>query len=514
LDARGSMPPPTQAELRYYEEELKSAEAALDKQLEYLDDINSGSETVHDYFTYHTSPQNTSPPKASFIDIQTLPFYQLKEDLNRLDRCSSNDSGLGTSMSPTRAIEESSGNSDDASTPTPANSSAPVPQPRRRFPRLGVSAVLNSNAVSSDSSSDERLTVTPPPTAAPRTSTPSGSPSKLSETPQSPVISKQSESTLLPPDFLNPAIIPNSSASTQNIEDLLYPGMKAACQKSSSSGLAKKILSSLKSKTGSGLNRMRLSLAELTKSEKDKAMMESQIIQKIMSESENPTQPEDFSLHMIAEASLARLTEMTEQGSKTSNKQTPRAAVPPTGITIETGVTSAQKMVTPEPTRKSRRSKRVDPAEAARKSRHQSRRRKVISEVKKQVQSAHQIAPVPAPASYNFSPANAQQLKKVYKGQLPQYRNGQLDWNYLWFFSDSSTTNSSDKSHLNVTSPVTSITSSESESDSDDHKRPINRRRRVRAHKPSDSPAKEAKKRRIRRLAPPRDDNILLLGMI
>ena len=84
LDARR---PPTQAELRYHEEELKSAEAALDKQLEYLDDINSGSETVHDYFTYHTSPQNTTncPPKASpsFIDIQTLPFSQLKEDLNR-----------------------------------------------------------------------------------------------------------------------------------------------------------------------------------------------------------------------------------------------------------------------------------------------------------------------------------------------------------------------------------------------------------------------------------------------
>ena len=85
LDARR---PPTQAELRYHEEELKSAEAALDKQLEYLDDINSGSETVHDYFTYHTSPQtttNNSPPKASpsFIDIQTLPFSQLKEDLNR-----------------------------------------------------------------------------------------------------------------------------------------------------------------------------------------------------------------------------------------------------------------------------------------------------------------------------------------------------------------------------------------------------------------------------------------------
>jgi hypothetical protein len=56
LDARGSMPP-SQAALRYHEEELKSAEAALDKQLEYLDDINSGSETVHDYFTYHTSPQ-------------------------------------------------------------------------------------------------------------------------------------------------------------------------------------------------------------------------------------------------------------------------------------------------------------------------------------------------------------------------------------------------------------------------------------------------------------------------
>ena len=294
--------------------------------------------------------------------------------------------------------------------------------------------------------------------------------------------------------------------------------------KSSSSGLAKKLLSSLKSKTGSGLNRMRLSLAELTKSEKDKAMMESQIIQKIMSESENPTQPEDFSLHMIAEASLARLTEMTEP-AQTSAKKTPRAAVPPTGITIESVTpTVTQKMVTPEPTRKSRRSKRVDPAEAARKSRHQSRRRKVISEVKKQVQSAHQMAPVslalPAtvPVSYspNVSPANAQQLKKVYKGQLPQYRNGQLDWNYLWFFSDSSTTNSSDKSHLNVTSPVTSITSSESESDSEnaDQKRAINRQRRVRAHKPSGSPAKEAKKRRIRRLAPPRDDNMQLLGMI
>lgn len=422
-------------------------------------------------------------------------------------------------MSPTRAIEESSGNSDDASTPTPqtSSSSPPVPQPRRRFPRLGVSSVLvNSSGAltpvssSNDSSSDERLT--PVPTAAPRTSTPSGSPSKLpTEQPQSPVIPKQSE--ILPPDFLNPAIIPNISNTSQNIEDLLYPGMK----NQKSSGLAKKILSSLKSKTGSGLNRMRVSLAELTKSEKDKAMLESQIIQKIMSESENPTQPEDFSLHMIAEASLQRLTEMTE-GSSTE-KQARRAAVPPTGITIGSPV--SQKIVTPESTRKSRRSKRVDPAEAARKSRHQSRRRKVISEVKKQVQSAHQSPSQPLNIPACYSPvvgakpvATAQQIKKVYKGQVPQYRNGQLDWNYLWFFSDSSTTNSSDKSHLNVTSPVTSITSSESESDSEDHKRQISRRRRVRQHKPSGSPLKEAKKRRIRRLAPPRDDNIQLLGMI
>ena len=52
--------------LRYEKAQL---EAALDEQIENLEEANSGSESVHDYFSYSTS----YPIVTKYFNTQTLP---------------------------------------------------------------------------------------------------------------------------------------------------------------------------------------------------------------------------------------------------------------------------------------------------------------------------------------------------------------------------------------------------------------------------------------------------------
>ena len=90
LDARcTTFSPPTQLELKILEEheqnlklEAAQIEAALDEQLENLEEANSGSETVNDYFTYSPSYHNYNyscnynQQKKTFLNVQTLPTNQ------------------------------------------------------------------------------------------------------------------------------------------------------------------------------------------------------------------------------------------------------------------------------------------------------------------------------------------------------------------------------------------------------------------------------------------------------
>ena len=86
LDARcTTLVPPTRFELKLLEEhelnlaaEAAQIEAALDEQLENLEEANSGSETVNDYFTYspayhHQQTAACLPEKATYLNVQTLP---------------------------------------------------------------------------------------------------------------------------------------------------------------------------------------------------------------------------------------------------------------------------------------------------------------------------------------------------------------------------------------------------------------------------------------------------------
>ena len=57
--------------LRY---ETAQLEAALDEQIENLE-ANSGSESVHDYFSY-----STSYPATMFLNSQTLPSSTISDE--------------------------------------------------------------------------------------------------------------------------------------------------------------------------------------------------------------------------------------------------------------------------------------------------------------------------------------------------------------------------------------------------------------------------------------------------
>ena len=91
LDARCTrFSPPTDFELKILEEheenlkqEAAQIEAALDEQLENLEEANSGSETVNDYFTYspsyhHYHHHHHFEEKKTFLNVQTLPNNQAK----------------------------------------------------------------------------------------------------------------------------------------------------------------------------------------------------------------------------------------------------------------------------------------------------------------------------------------------------------------------------------------------------------------------------------------------------
>ena len=83
LDARIKKQPSPEAiadfrRLEAHEENLRyekaQLEAALDEQIGNLEEANSGSESVHDYFSY-----STSYPTSMFLNSQTLPSSTISD---------------------------------------------------------------------------------------------------------------------------------------------------------------------------------------------------------------------------------------------------------------------------------------------------------------------------------------------------------------------------------------------------------------------------------------------------
>jgi hypothetical protein len=171
----------------------------------------------------------------------------------------------------------------------------------------------------------------------------------------------------------------------------------------------------------------------------------------------------------------------------------------------------------------------------------------MITEVRRRVHEAHKRVqvdeshkPSKVPAAYRSD--RTKQPVYTRGGQVPQFRNGELDWNYLWFFSDSSsattnsTTNSSnpgDLSQLTTNQTVISneFCSSASSASSSTDSTIIEEKTKLtdtppptavgsppsRNIKPSPQPVlRHATKKRIRKLTvnPPTEDSMTLLGMV
>ena len=294
----------------------------------------------------------------------------------------------------------------------------------------------------------------------------------------------------------------------------------------------------------------------MMKSEREDLLLQQQVFDKI---TKTARDEDDFSIHMIEEVSIQRLKASVQSNSTSSSSN--QVAFPPSGMTscLQVKSTSRQE---DEPTNR-RSSPRSSGASKPASRRHQSRNRakvsksssteeqrrhrrnkRVISEVRKRVQEAHlksgqSASGLVQTANQNMVPQAYRGRKLVYTrgGQVPQYRNGELDWNYLWFFSDSSSSATTSNSSANSTTLQQQILfdqsatsnsdqSGESASSSGDS---LNRNQLPVAPPPTivNSQSKgrsiphggvmrQATKKRIRRLAanPPADDNIKLLGMV
>ena len=246
--------------------------------------------------------------------------------LFRLDRCSSNDSGLGNSLglfansnaglnsSETGTSTGSDSESKETLPPPPAN-----PTERKRFPRLGVSSYFigaktsGSSEVKSCESSENESSEN----VLPRTSTPQTSPSKPVEIPEIPPVKQETTEPVavegpdqeLLPDFLNPCLPAGQPLPT--VEDLLYPGIS---RETSRDNKVRKMLGGLKTKTSAGLLKVKSSISELVKNpEKNAAELEKEIIEKISRISKEQNS-EDFSMHMIEEPNFQRLTAVAPLG--------------------------------------------------------------------------------------------------------------------------------------------------------------------------------------------------------
>ena len=454
---------------------------------------------------------------------------------------------------------------------------------RRRFPRLGVSSYFigtksasksceSSESESSTNPADESSSSTD---ASPRTSTPQQSPTKPAEVEVSPVLAPSPNAVVDQlPDFLNPCLPAGQPLPT--VEDLLYPGIAREKQRDNRVlKNSKKMFESVKTKTTAGLSKVKSSISELVKSERCEAELEKEIFEKITKLAREST--DDFSIHMIEEASLQRLTAaapaMPECVGGVGSRQ---RQFPPVGAVVEPALANQSAAVSPllvpktipgggaKRVRRSRRSATND-VNLKKDLKSQSKRRKAITEVRKRVQEAHVKEQRLAELSKGFNPQvegavpfhhrvprcyNGRKLVYTRQGQVPQYRNGQLDWNYLWFFSDSSTTTNSttEATQLNASSNNTMSSNETSDSEPatpDERVQKSSKSKSSRVRSPAmtsstpprhhhhhhhsgnqsrlatppstnspNSIMRQAKKKRIRRLAPPSDDNVQLLGMI
>ena len=403
----------------------------------------------------------------------------------------------------------------------------------RRFPKLGISSLsckpvsipptpleISSSASSSDNDDsivEDKL----------RTSTPQHSPTKPVDT-----------ENYVPSDWPEDQPLPT-------VEDLLYPGIKQTTTSPSRfTKNSKKILSGFKTRTSTGLLKLKSTVSDMMKTEREEYALQQQVFDKI---TKTAADEDDFSIHMIKEASLQRLTETAVNASKDSTTQ--MGVFPPSGGRLRETTDkcnkprrSKEKVHRSSPSPRNRLKKRTDVKTLEEQKRHK-RNRKMITEVRRRVNEAHKRVQIDettpkskVPAAYRTD--RTRQPVYTRGGQVPQFRNGELDWNYLWFFSDSSsattnsTTNSSnpgDMSLLTANQTVISNDFSSSASSSTDSSIIEEKRATAtppptavgspssRHAKPSPQPVlRHATKKRIRKLTvnPPSEDSMTLLGMV
>ena len=462
---------------------------------------------------------------------------------------------MGTSSSLSPPQKKSSSQTQEAAEDFSEESEGQLEEnvPRRKFPKLGISSLgvafnfdSSSNSTStSDSEEQEEVDED-----RPKTSTPQQSPQKIE--------GSEEVSSALSNQVWAELDLTNQSNPLPSVEDLLYPGIKNRSSSSKFTKSSRRLLSGFKSRTSTGLLKLKSTVSDMMKSEREEILLQQQVFDKI---TKTARDEDDFSIHMIEEVSIQRLKASVQSNSSSSSAQVNSNAFPPSGsLQVRS---SGQEEVRPSRSsprsskpasgsrhHQSRNRTKVSKSSSSEEQRRHRRNKRVISEVRKRVQEAHlkssgQSASGLVPSNQNHVPLAYRGRKLVYTrgGQVPQYRNGELDWNYLWFFSDSSSATTSNSSATASNSSANSTTlqqqflfdqsassTSDQSSNGDSSGDSLNRNQLPVAPPPTivtsgqsksrsvphGGVMRQATKKRIRRLAanPPADDNIKLLGMV
>jgi len=190
--------------------------------------------------------------------------------------------------------------------------------PRRKFPKLGISSLgvafnfdSSSNSTSTSDSEEQEVEDED----RPKTSTPQQSPSKIEGSEEASALSNQVWAELE---------LTNQKQPLPSVEDLLYPGIKNRSSPSKFTKSSRRLLSGFKNRTSTGLLKLKSTVSDMMKSEREDLLLQQQVFDKI---TKTARDEDDFSIHMIEEVSIQRLKASVQSNSTSSSSN--QVAFPP-----------------------------------------------------------------------------------------------------------------------------------------------------------------------------------------
>ena len=120
----------------------------------------------------------------------------------------------------------------------------------------------------------------------------------------------------------------NQKHPLPSVENLLYPGLKNRSSPSMFIKSSRRLLSGFTNRTSTGLLKLKSTVSDMMKSERDDLLLQQQVFDKI---TKTARDEDDFNIHMIEEVSIQRLKASVQSNSTSSSSN--QVAFPPSGMT-------------------------------------------------------------------------------------------------------------------------------------------------------------------------------------